>query len=113
MLKVAVNDAIQFNEKPQAAKILVDNRIRRRADGSRSEIKPLVEDAFHVDKRGAINTSRVFGSRRLAIEDKEWREAMTAISDSVHVVSSKTCLRFYERQEDGAYKQIPLDAAAL
>jgi hypothetical protein len=72
-LQAAVNDAIQFNEKLQAAKTLVDNRVRRRADGSRSEIKLLVEDAFRVDKRGDINKNRIPGLRRLAIEDSEWR----------------------------------------
>jgi hypothetical protein len=38
---------------------------------------------------------------------------MRAISDSVQVASSKTYLRFYERQEDGSYSQIPLDIASI
>jgi hypothetical protein len=112
-LIIAVNDTVQFNEKLQVAKTLIDNCIRRWADGSRSEIKLLVEDAFYVDKQGNINTNRILGLRRLAIADPEWRKAMQAISDSVQVASSKTYMRFYERQQDGAYKQIPLDVAAL
>ncbi|MDR0556654.1 MAG: DUF3164 family protein, partial [Treponema sp.] len=112
-LQAAVNDTIQFNEKLQVAKTLVDNRVRRWADGSRSEIKLLVEDAFYVDKQGNINKNRILGLRRLAIEDAEWREAMRAISDSVQVASTKTYLRFYERREDGSYEQIPLDIASI
>jgi hypothetical protein len=90
------------------AKTLIDNCIRRWASGSRSEIKLLVEDAFYVDKRGNINTNRILGLRGLAITDPEWLEAMRAISDSAQVASSKTYLRFYERQRDGGYKQIPI-----
>jgi hypothetical protein len=111
--RIVVNGAIQFNEKLQVAKTLVDNRIRRRADGSRSEIKLLVEDAFNVDKQGDINKNRRLGLRRLAIEDAEWREAMRAISDSVQVASTKTYPRFYKRQEDRGYRQIPLDVASI
>jgi hypothetical protein len=112
-LLIAVNDAIQFNEKLQVAKTLIDNCIRRWSDGSRSEIKLLVEDAFFVDKEGNLNKSRILGLRRIVIEDAEWREAMQAISDSIQVVSSKTYMRFYERNADGGYTHIPLDVASL
>jgi hypothetical protein len=112
-LLVAVNDTLQFNEKLQVAKTLIDNCIKRWSDGSRPEIKTLVDDAFYVDKTGNINKDRVLGLRRLAIEDGEWKEAMQAISDSIQVVSSKTYMRFYERTADGEYKHIPLDVAAL
>jgi hypothetical protein len=112
-LCVAVNDTIQFNEKLQVAKTLIDNCIRRWSDGSRSEIKLLAEDAFYVDKQGNINKNRILGLRRLAIEGAEWREAMKAIAESIQITSTKTYIRFYERREDGSYVQIPLDAAAL
>ena len=112
-LMVAVNDTLQFNEKLQVAKTLIDNCITRWSEGSRPEIKTLVDDAFQVDKQGNISTGRILGLRRLAIADPEWAEAMQAITDSMQVVSSKTYMRFYERQEDGSYTQIPLDVAAL
>jgi hypothetical protein len=112
-LMVAVNDTLQFNEKLQVAKTLIDNCITRWSEGSRPEIKTLVDDAFQVDKQGNISTGRILGLRRLAITDPEWAEAMQAITDSMQVVSSKTYMRFYERQEDGSYAQIPLDVAAL
>jgi hypothetical protein len=110
---VAVNDNLSFNEKLQMAKTLIDNCIRRWANDSRPEIKVLVDDAFRVDKTGEINTARILGLRRLAIKDGEWKEAMQAITESIMVTSSKTYMRFYERQDDGSYKQIPLDVAAL
>jgi hypothetical protein len=112
-LVVAVNDNLSFNEKLQVAKTLIDSCIKRWASDSRPEIKTLVDDAFYVDKTGNINTARILGLRRLAISDPEWKEAMQAITDSIHVVSSKTYMRFYERRADGSYEQIPLDVAAL
>ena len=112
-LMVAVNDTLQFNEKLQVAKALIDNCIKRWSDGSRPELKTLVDDAFYVDKTGKINKDRVLGLRRLEIKDDEWNEAMQAITDSIQVVSSKSYIRFYERNDDGSYSQIPLNVAAL
>jgi hypothetical protein len=112
-LIVAVNDAMQFNEKLQVAKELIDNCIKRWSSDSRPEIKALIDDAFYVDKAGKINTERVLGLRRLEIHDAEWEKAMDAITESIQVISSKTYMRFYERTESGAYSQIPLDVAAL
>jgi hypothetical protein len=112
-LVVAVNDTMQFNEKLQVAKELIDNCIKRWSSDSRPEIKTLIDDAFYVDKAGKINTERVLGLRRLGITDAEWEKAMDAITDSIQVISSKTYMRFYERTDSGAYIQIPLDVAAL
>jgi hypothetical protein len=112
-IMIAVSDALRFDERLQVAKTLIDKCIRRWTDGSRSEVKALIEDAFYVDKQGNISTQRILGLRRLAIEDGEWRRAMEAITDSVQVASSKTYMRFYERAEDGSYEQIPLDIATL
>lgn len=112
-LMVAVSDNLQFNEKLQVAKQLIDNCIKRWSKGIRPEIKVLIDDAFQVDKQGNINTNRVLGLRRLQIDDPEWLEAMQCITDSLTVISSKTYLRFYQRTDKGAYEQIPLDVAVL
>jgi hypothetical protein len=112
-LIVAVNDTLQFNEKLQVAKALIDKCIKRWSNGSRPEIVTLIDDAFAVDKTGNVNRNRILGLRRLSIDDAEWRQAMEAINESIQVVDSKTCMRFYERREDGSYTQIPLDVAAL
>lgn len=112
-LIVAVNDNLQFNEKLQIAKQLIDECIKEWSNGARPELKTLVDNAFAVDKQGNINTARVLGLRRLNISDEKWLKAMQAITDSVQVVSSKTYMRFYERKKDGSYEQIPLDVASL
>jgi hypothetical protein len=55
----------------------------------------------------------VLGLRRLDIQDSDWQKAMKAITESIQVSGSKQYLRFYERNEQGEYVQIPLDVAAL
>lgn len=108
-----VQDSITFDERLQAAKALIDECIHIWAKGSNSNIKVLVNDAFQVDKAGAVNTSRVLGLRRLAIDDPTWTRAMAAISDSMRVSSSKAYVRFYERDEAGDYQAINLDVAGV
>ena len=112
-LIVAVNDGILFNEKLQIAKQLIDECIGKWSKNARPELKVLVDNAFNVGKNGLVSTGKVLGLRRLNITDATWRRAMDAITESIQVVSSKTYMRFYERQDDESYKQIPLDVASL
>ena len=110
----SVAESIKFDERLQIAKELIDKCINRWAEGSRAEIKVLVQDAFQTDKQGKINTARVLGLKRLAIEDAEWLQAMSAITDSIQVTGSKTYVRLYERVNDSEqYHPISLDIAAL
>lgn len=110
---VAVNETIQFNEKLQVAKQLIDKCIADWSEGANEKLRAIVEDAFNVGKSGLVSTSRVLGLRRINIKDATWKKAMEAISESMQVASSKTYMRFYERSQDGSYKHIPLDVAAL
>ena len=107
-------ETIVFDERLQAAKLLIDECIQSWSKGSNANIKVLVNDAFQVDSTGKISTGRVLGLRRLDIKDEIWTRAMTAIGDSMRVASSKSYLRFYERNDDsGEYIPITLDVAAL
>ena len=112
-LVVSINDTLFFDERLQVARELIGDCIEKWSEGSRSEIRILVQDAFQVDKAGKINTARVLGLRRLEIHDPDWKRAMSAITDSIQVSGSKQYLRFYERNEKGEFVQIPLDVAAL
>ncbi len=47
--------------------------------------------------------------RSLDINDDKWLRAMEAISDAIQVTDTKEYIRFYERDDDGAYHQISLD----
>jgi hypothetical protein len=112
-LILSVSEHIVFDERLQIAKSIIDDCINRWSEGSRSEIRALVNNAFYVDKAGNINTARILGLRRLDITDPEWKRAMEAITESIQVSGSKEYLRVYTREENGEYKQVPLDVAAL
>jgi len=109
----SISDRIEFDERLQVAKELIDECITEWSDGSRDEVKVLINDAFYVDKKGKLNTNRILGLRRLNITDEKWKQAMDAIGESITVSGSKAYVRIYERRTDGAYKQINLDLAAL
>lgn len=109
----AINDHLQFDERIQAAKVLIDECLNEWSVGSRPELKALIERAFNVDKEGNLNTSRILGLRRVDIQDPRWLNAMQAISESVQIVSSKTYVRLYERVGDSdQYVPISLDIAS-
>jgi hypothetical protein len=109
----SINDYIVFDERLQIAKEQIDNCAKKWSDGSRSEIKALINYAFQVDKTGKISTERILGLRRLDIKDPDWLKAMELISDSIQVTGSKEYVRIYKRNKEGKYDQIDLDFAAL
>ncbi|WP_421793956.1 DUF3164 family protein [Hydrocarboniphaga effusa] len=109
-----VSDTLAFDERLQAAKVLIDECIMDWTSGSRPEIRALINDAFQVDKQGKISTERVLGLKRLGIEDEKWLRAMQAIQDSVRHVGSSTYVRLYQRVGDtDRYEPIALDMAVL
>ena len=113
-LQRANSDCLQFDERIQAAKLLVDECLNEWAEGSRPELKALIERAFNVDKEGNLSTARILGLQRVEIKDERWQRAMRAISESVQVVSSKSYIRLYERiGESDQWKPIPLDMAGV
>ena len=112
-VQVQISEHLAFDERLQAAKALIDECLTEWAQGSRDEIRAIINQAFDVDREGRVNTGAILGLRKLDIKDQRWREAMEAIADSLQVVGSKKLLRVYERQDDGSYTPIPLDLAAL
>lgn len=109
----AIAETIAFDERLQVAKALIDERIHEWSKGSNANIKALVNQAFQVDQQGKVSTGRVLGLRTLSIDDPQWKRAMDAISDSMKTVSSKSYIRFYERDDaSGEYRPIALDVSA-
>lgn len=110
----AIQEHLQFDERLQAARALIDECLADWTAGAAPELKAIVANAFNTDKAGNISTSRVLGLRRLDIKDARWLKAMTAIGDAVQVVGSKAYIRVYERIGDSEmYRAIPLDIAAV
>ncbi|MBR0573707.1 MULTISPECIES: DUF3164 family protein [Pasteurellaceae] len=112
-LQVAVAEHICFDERIHAAKSLIDECLHDWSEGSKPELKVLIDNAFQVDKEGNLSTSRILSLRRVEIDDERWNNAMQAISDSIQVVGSKDYVRFYQRDKNGKYNPISLDIAGV
>ncbi|SDU27137.1 DUF3164 family protein [Desulfobacula phenolica] len=113
-VQVQISEYLVFDERLQVAKKMIDECLTNWTEGSRSEVKTIINDAFSVDQEGKINTRRILGLRRLEINDKLWQKAMTAITDSLQIAGSKSYMRIYKRVgKDGRWEHITLDMAAL
>ncbi|MFV2030835.1 DUF3164 family protein [Neisseria sp. S1] len=112
-VQLAMQDSLMFDEGLLAAKALIDECINEWTEGSRTELKTLINAAFDVDKEGNISTARVLGLRRLQINDEKWHRAMDALSDSLQVQTSKAFVRVYTRNTAGDYELMNLDIAKV
>ncbi len=112
-IKRQISEHLDFDERLQAAKSLIDECLKDWTEGSPGELRAVVNDAFQVDKEGKINVGRILGLRRLQISDERWKKAMEAISDSIRVTGTKAYFRVGERNASGKMVTIPLDIAAL
>jgi len=112
-VQVAVADTLVFGPELQIAKGLIDDCIAEWSEGTRSEIRALVEHAFRTDKQGEVSREAIFSLRRIDIDDPRWRSAVVAINDSIRIQGSKTYLRFYRRTRptDG-WEAVTIDLAS-
>lgn len=115
-LQLTIAKNLVFDERLQAAKVLVDNCIKRWSEGANENLHVLVDEAFQVDKEGKINTQRVLSLTRMNIDDKDWQAAMQAIKDSLSVLNTTTYVRGYIRNSqrpDDKLQPIVLDLAGV
>ncbi|MFP4004891.1 MAG: DUF3164 family protein [Alphaproteobacteria bacterium] len=113
-VEVKVQDHIDFGPELQAAKQLVDECIGDWSEGSREEIRALVNHAFDVEKTGRVNREALFRLRRLDIDDPRWKKAVEAINDSIRVIGSKAYIRFATRPTPrDRWRYVPIDLAAV
>ncbi|EHD21524.1 MULTISPECIES: DUF3164 family protein [Brenneria] len=110
----AMQDRIDFDERLQAAKALIDECLADWVEGARPEVHAIINRAFQSEKSGEVNTGAVLALRRLEIADERWRRAMDAIGEAVQVVGSRSYIRVYERIGDSdQYRAISLDIAGV
>lgn len=111
-MRVGMN--IEFDERLQIAKGLIDKCLIRWSEGANANLATLVRDAFKVDKKGKLDTARILQLRTYEIEDPEWKEAMEAISDSIRVQRARRYIRFFELNKDiDAMVPVQLDWAVM
>lgn len=102
---------IDFDERLNVAKGLIDDCIEKWSEGSDDRIKALVDQAFQVNERGRLNKDRILGLQKLKFKDPTWTKAMKLINDSIQVVGSRDYVTFHVRNKKGDWESIPLDIA--
>lgn len=108
--KMVVDNAtlIAVNEKVSVAREAILSCVRRWSEGANARLVELVSRAFETDRQGHLSVARLLALRSYSIDgDPEWDAAMQALSEGLVASGSKTYVRFYERDENGAYVQIP------
>lgn len=111
---LAVADRITFDERLQAAKVLIDECLNEWTGKGPGELRVIVQDAFDVDKAGNINAGKILSLRRHKIDDPRWKRAMEAIGDAIQVIGSTPYLRVYERiGSSDKYRLLNLDVAGV
>jgi Rad3-related DNA helicase len=112
-LKVEVQnyEYLDFDERLHQAKQLIDSCMKRWSEGSRKEIRTIINQAFEVDQKGKLNVKAILNLRKIKIRDREWELAMELIDEARSVVFSKSYARFFVRGEDGAWNSVVLDLA--
>lgn len=105
---------IVFDERLHAAKTLIDDCLKEWTADGRDEIKAIINNAFNVDRKGEISTTKILGLKKIEINHPKWLDAMQAITDSINIAGSKSYLRFYQRNDDtGEYESMSLDIASI
>lgn len=108
----AVADRITFDERLQAAKVLIDECLNDWTHKGPGELRVIVQDAFDVDRLGNINVGKILSLRRHKIDDERWKRAMDAIGDAIQVIGTTPYIRVYERIGDSdKYRLLSLDLA--
>jgi hypothetical protein len=113
-VQLAMDERMAFDERMQAAKVLIDECGREWTKDSRPEIQVIINAAFATDKEGKINISAILALRRLDISDERWKTAMQIIGESLQVIGTKSYIRIYQRIGDtNKYQPISLDIASV
>lgn len=116
-LQIAIQKKIDFGPELQMAeKKLLEALGNMTASANDSadanDLRTLVSAAFKLVD-GKIRVSEVLRLRTHKIANPLWNEGLDIIDEAIIVVNKKKQIRFYERNEVGAYIAIPLDIAAF
>ncbi|MCF2910763.1 DUF3164 family protein [Pseudoalteromonas sp. DL2-H2.2] len=118
-VKVGVADDISFGPEILVAKELLNgvvNSLLDQLDDEAQLIKDIVGNAFETNKEGQYSKSKIMELRskyRYSHKSDDWAAGMRAIDDAFIFGSTKTYVRFHERNELGAWIQIPLVSKSL
>ncbi|AVK80631.1 DUF3164 family protein [Campylobacter fetus] len=113
-IQLSVAETLTFDEKLQIAKIKLDEYLNDITKNADPVIRTLITKAFEVDKKGNIDSKKIFALKSYDIKDPRWLEAMDIIEESKTVSSIKPYIRFYTRNSiENEYAMISLDIASI
>lgn len=113
-IEIRVSELLTFDEKLQVAKMKIDEYLKEATKDASVEIQTLIMKAFEVDKKGNIDSKKIFALKSYEIRDPRWLEAMEIIDESKQVSSTKSYIRFYVRENtDQDWQIVPLDIAGV
>ena len=102
------------NERVAVAKELVERYAASVSSELDGDTKRLIRAVFRVDEKGNFSaTSLLSLARRIKSESPEWQAAVAAINDAVTSEYGEPYVRFYVRDDQGNYQQIPLDFSGV
>lgn len=111
---LSVSDNLQFDERIQIAKSLVDEFLIDETKDSSPAIRTLITKAFEVDKKGNIDANKIFALKRYDIQDERWNKAMSIIDESKKVAFARSYIRFYIREHtNNEWELVPLNIAGV
>ncbi|MFN3461102.1 MAG: DUF3164 family protein [Oceanibaculum sp.] len=112
-VQVQIADQLVFGPELRIAQEAFAACIAEWAEGAKSELRAIVDQAFEADKEGNINRESVFRLLRLDFDHPKWKAGQDAIRDSIRVVGSKSYFRFYIRENhEAAWQAVPIDLAS-
>ncbi len=109
-IEIKVNKIIDFDNRLQMAKGIIDVCLKTWGEGSDDKIKLIVDRAFAVDNKGKLDRDRILDLRNIDIKEPEWKQAMHLINESIRIVGTRTYIRFWEKKGND-WEVIPLDIA--
>lgn len=111
-IEVRIQDQMSFGPEMQFAKTLFDECLNEWASDTRAELRSIVTNAFDTEKEGQINRANLFLLLQTQSEDARWAKGQQAIRDAIHIIGSKSYLRFQFRDSfDAAWQSVTIDLA--
>ncbi len=109
-----VQDRKAVDERIMAAKVLMDECAAEWSENAGPEAKALINFAFQTNSNGDLVLSRLRDLKKLEFTDERWIEAMKAIDDSLHAISTKSYIRVYQRVGDSdKFEAINLNISSI
>lgn len=113
---VKIQRYLEFDERIEAAKEIVDECLERWSSDANANLKTLVTEAFRVRGKKGLDVKSILALRTYKITDKSgrWQQAMDLIGESLYVGRSRAYLQFKHRPSvEHDWRSIPLDIAAV